>query len=231
MNRRVPMTAGRRVALIIGVPLALLIIGWHVLSAAAYAGQATYPVRLDLPVHGGAVRVSIDSGDLRGGPGASDRLRLTGTAHYSLVRSTVTWHATPSGVTVVSRCHFVTGECSFRYQVGLPAGSQAFLSDRSGDITVTGVTAADVTASDGSGNVTLTFARIPGRVRVSDQFGDVTLLLPSGRTTYRVSTHALFGETSIGVPTSASSPHVITVTDPSGGISIRNQPRSTSTTG
>jgi len=229
VNRRVPMTTGRRLALVIGVPLILLIIGWNALSAAAYAGQATYPVRLDLPASGGTVKVSIDSGDLNGGPGAGDRLRLTGTARYSVVRSTVTWHATPSGVTVVSRCHFVVGECSFNYRVALPAGSPAILSDGSGDITVTGVTSTDVTASDDSGDVTLTFTKIPDRVRVSDQFGDVTLLLPPGRTAYRVSAHASFGDTSVGVPTSPSSTHVITVINHNGSISIRNQPRSTST--
>jgi len=223
------MTTGRRLALIIGVPLAVLIIGWNVLSAAAYAGQATYPVRLDLPARGGTVKVSVDSGDLNGGPGGGDRLRLTGTARYSVVRSTVTWHATPAGVTVVSRCHFVAGECSFNYRVALPAGSPTILSDGSGDITVTGLTSTDVTASDDSGDVTLTFAKIPGRVRVSDAFGDVTLLLPPGHTAYRVSAHASFGGTSVDVPTSPSSTHVITVTNHSGGISIRNQPRPTST--
>jgi len=41
---------------------------------------------------------------------AGSTLRLTGKARYSLVRSTVTWHATPSGVIVSPRCHFFVGD-------------------------------------------------------------------------------------------------------------------------
>lgn len=222
MTKRLEITSGRLIALLIGVPLALVIIGWTALTEVAYAGQGSYPVRLDLPVRGRTVRVSVDSGNLSVGQSAGGRLRLTGTARYSLVRSTVTWHATSAGVTVFSRCHFMAGECSFNYRVALPAGSQAFLSDGSGDVTVAGLTSTDVTVSDDSGDVTISFTKIPDRVRVTDQFGDVTLVLPPGRTTYRVSAQTSFGSKSIGVPTSSSSAHVITVIDQSGDISISN---------
>jgi hypothetical protein len=222
MTKRVPMTAGRRLALLIGVPLTLAIIGWTALSEVAVAGVGSYPVRLDVPVPGPAIQVSVDSGNLGVGQAAGDRLRLTGTARYALVRSTVTWSATRAGVSVVSRCHFVTGECSFNYRLTLPTRARVVLSDGSGDITCTGLTSTDVAVADDSGSVTLTFATIPDRVRVSDQFGDITLVLPPGRATYRISTRALFGRTSIRVPTSSSAVHVITVTDQSGDISIRN---------
>jgi len=221
MTKRLPMTAGRLVALLIGVPIALFIIGMTGLNGVAYAGQGSYPVRLALPVQGHTVSVSVDSGSLSASQ-AGDRLRLTGTAQYSLVRSTVTWHTTPSGDTVSSRCHFFVGVCSFSYRVVLPAGMQVFLSNGSGDVIATGLTSADVTASSNSGNITLTFTKIPDRVRVSDQFGDVTLVLPPGGTAYRVSARSTFGGTSIGVPTDPSSRHVITVADASGDISISN---------
>src|SRR5712692_10585002 len=138
MTTPLPMTAGRRAALILGVPLALVIIGWTALTAVAYAGQGSYPVRLDIPVHGHTVRVAVDSGNVDFTQAASRVLRLTGTARYSLVRSTMTWHSTPSGVTVLSQCHFVTGQCSFDYHATLPAGLPAFLSNGSGDMTVRG---------------------------------------------------------------------------------------------
>lgn len=269
------MTRGRMLALSVGVPLALVVIGWTALTAVAYAGQASYPVRLDLPVHGGTVRVAVDSGDVTAGQAAGDRLRLTGTARYSLVRSTVTWHSTPSGVTVSSQCHFVTGVCSFKYQAAFPAGLRAFVSDGSGDVTlqglaapvhavdqsgdvhayalagavniqdrsgdvhgaalsgrqvvlhdqsgdiiVSGLTSRDVTASGGSGDVTLIFTKVPDRVRISDQSGNVTLVLPRGGTLYDVTASTSSGQTGVHVPTSSSSPHEITVTDQSGNITI-----------
>jgi hypothetical protein len=40
-------------------------------------------------------------------------------------------------VTVVSRCRFVSLECSFDYQVGVPAGTAETFSNGKGDITVT----------------------------------------------------------------------------------------------
>jgi nitrate/nitrite-specific signal transduction histidine kinase len=46
---------------------------------------------------------------------------------------------------------------------------------------------------------------------------------------YSGSLHASSGGTSVDVPTSPSSTHVITVINHAGGISIRNQPRPTST--
>jgi hypothetical protein len=133
MTKRLPMTAGRLVALLIGVPIALFIIGMTGLNGVAHAGQGSYPVRLALPVQGHTASVSVDSGSLSASQ-AGDLLRLTGTAQYSLVRSTVTWHTTPSGDTVSSRCHFFVGVCSFSYRVVLPAGVRVFLSNGSGDV-------------------------------------------------------------------------------------------------
>ena len=147
-----PLTRGRRLALAIGVPLALIIIGWTALTGVAFAGQGSYPVRLNLPVHAGTVNFSVDSGDVTVGHTAGDRLVVTGTAHYSLVRSTVTRSVTPSGTTVSSHCHFVTGECSFTYRVGLPAGVRAVLASGSGDLMLRGLSGY-VNAAAGSGDI------------------------------------------------------------------------------
>ncbi len=93
--------------------------------------------------------------------------------------------------------------------------------DGSGDIVVEGLASADVTASDDSGNITLTFTKVPDRIHVSDGSGDVTLVLPRGGTLYRVSATASAGNSAVSVRTSSVSQHVISVTDGSGNISIR----------
>ena len=222
MTRPVPMTAGRVVVLLVGVPFALVAIGWMGLTEVAYAGHGSYQVRLNASVPGRTVTIRADAGNLTVSQATGGRYRLIGTARYSLVRSTVTWHPTPSGVIVLSRCRFVLRQCSFSYQIAQPAGSRTVLSAASGDITFRALTSTDVAASDDQGDITLTFTTVPDRVSVSDQLGNVTLVLPPGATTYRVQTQTLLGDRSIGVPTSPSSTHVITVTDSSGDISIRN---------
>jgi Putative adhesin len=90
----------------------------------------------------------------------------------------------------------------------------------SGAVGLTGLVSRDVTVTDQSGNTTLTFARVPGRVQVSAEPGDVTLVLPPGGTVYRVVAHSSSGSTAVRVRTDLSSPHVITVTDQSGNITI-----------
>lgn len=256
MINRVPLTRGRRLALIIGVPLALVIIGWTAVTEVAFAGIGSYRVHLDVPVHGPGVRLGLGSANASVTQAAGDRLRLWGKARYSIVRSTVTWKSTPSGVIVSTQCHFLTGVCGFDLRAVLPAGRPASIGDGSGDITlrglsgrlsasdgsgnihgsgltgavnlqagsgdivVGGLASADVTASDQSGNITLTFTKVPDRVSVSNGSGDVTLVLPRGRTFYRVNANTASGSRVIGVHTSSVSQHRITVSDGSGNIAI-----------
>jgi DUF4097 and DUF4098 domain-containing protein YvlB len=92
------------------------------------------------------------------------------------------------------------------------------ISAGSGNVARTGVASRDVTVASQSGDTTLTFARVPGRVQVSAGSGDVTLVLPPGGTAYRVVARSSDGSTAVRVPTNPSSPHVITVTDQSGDI-------------
>ena len=59
MTGPLPLTKVRRLVLIIGVPLVFAVIAWAGLTAVAYAGQGSYPVRLAVPVRGG---VTVCSG-------------------------------------------------------------------------------------------------------------------------------------------------------------------------
>ena len=222
MSAPLPMTNGRRVALVLGVPLAFALIAWMGLSEVAYAGLGSYPVRLSVPVRGGTVHLSAGSADVQVTQGAAADLRLTGTARYSLIPSTVTWQASPSGVILSPRCHFITGICSFSLRAVLPAGKRVVLSDGSGNLAITGLASPDVLVTDGSGNVTLTFSKVPARVRVSDSSGDVTVVLPPGPTRYRVYATTSSGNRVVHVPQGGGPGHTITVTDGSGNVSVTN---------
>jgi DUF4097 and DUF4098 domain-containing protein YvlB len=177
MTAPLPMTTGRRVALLLGLPVALAVIGWTGLTAVAYAGQASYPVRLAVPVHGGTVRLSAGEADVRVTQAAGSQLLLTGTAHYSLIRSTVTWHTTRSGVTVTPRCHFVTGNCSFDFHAVVPEGKRALLSTGSGNVTLTNL-AGPVSAATGSGNIHAENVSDAGTMQTGS--GDVSGVTVSG---------------------------------------------------
>jgi hypothetical protein len=221
VNSRLELTRPRIVALIIGVPLTLAAISAFALHTLGDLAGGSYPVRFDLPAQGRAVTVSVDAGDLRVSAAAGGRVQLHGTAHYSLFQSMVASHQTSSGIVLTSTCHLSTSQCAFDYHLGLPAGVTASLSDGSGDITATDLVSTDLTATDRSGNITLRFARVPDHVDVTTSLGDITLVLPPGAV-YRIDASAPLGSSTIRVPTSPRSTHVLTVTDTSGSITITN---------
>lgn len=95
------------------------------------------------------------------------------------------------------------------------------LEDSFGTISVSGISAADVHATNQSGDITLVFTAVPKQVIVTDSFGNITLQLPPGPARYTITAHAGFGVTSIHqVPQSPSAPNVITATNNSGNITI-----------
>lgn len=276
MTGSLPLTPGRLAALVIGLPLILVIIGWSALTAVAWAGQDTYPVHLSLPARGGTATVHVDSGNITVRPGQAGRLGITGIARYSLERSHVGWHTGPSGVAVRSSCRWQwAGPCSFDYTVAVPAGTAARVTDGSGDVTaqglagqvhlesgsgnltlwslsagvnadtgsgdisgsgltgpaviaasgsgnvqLAGVASPGVTVSDGSGDVRLAFTRVPGHVRISAGSGNVSVVLPKGGTAYQVNATTGSGITTVQVPRSPASAHVITITDQSGDVTV-----------
>ena len=97
------------------------------------------------------------------------------------------------------------------------------LQDSFGTISVTGLAAADVVAGNNSGDISLTFTKVPRQVNVTDSFGNITLVLPAGSATYRVATRNSFGSTTVSVPRSPTAKNVITASNNSGDITITTQ--------
>jgi DUF4097 and DUF4098 domain-containing protein YvlB len=79
-----------------------------------------------------------------------------------------------------------------------------------------------VVVSDGSGDIALTFSKVPSHVQVSDSSGNVSVVLPPGPTQYQVNASTNSGNRTVRVPTNSGSAHVITVTDGSGDVSVTN---------
>jgi hypothetical protein len=80
-----------------------------------------------------------------------------------------------------------------------------------------------VVARNNSGDISLTFTKVPRQVNVTDSFGDITLVLPPGPANYRVTTRNSFGSTTVSVPQSPTALNVITASNNSGDITITTQ--------
>jgi len=230
MSTPLPMTRGRLLALLLGVPLALALVAWTGLTEVAFAGLGSYPVHLSVRVRGSTASLSAGAADVQVTQAAGSTLRLAGKAQYSLIRSDVTWHATPSGVIVSPRCHFFVGICSFSLNAILPAGKRAVLSAGSGDLTLRGLTGA-VSGVSGSGDVQANL--LSGAVRLTTGSGDITGGTLSGpRVTLRAGSGdiAFDGLTSVDVVVSDGSgdialtfskvPAQVRVSDSSGNVSV-----------
>src|SRR5215831_18174057 len=171
MSTPLPMTRGRLLALLLGVPVAFALIAWTGLTEVAYAGLGSYPVRLAVPVQGSTVNLSAGAADVQVTQAAGNTLWLAGKATYSLVRSNITWRTTQSGVIVSPQCHFFLGICSFSLHAVLPAGKRAVISDGSGNLTLRGLT-GPVTVGSGSGDVQANV--LTGTVHLRTGSGNIT---------------------------------------------------------
>jgi hypothetical protein len=289
-----PMTLARCVALVVGVPAALAVIGWAAFTAVALSDQVSYRVHVSAPVTGRRVSVSIGGADATFLPGSGRRILVNAALRGSLARPSFTWRSTAAGLALNSACPpMLVGTCSLSYVITAPGhlpvavsdasgdltaaglsgrvtlsdgsgnlnaaglsgtlslaersgdldasglSGAAWLSDYSGDITVsglrggvvrlasnsgeivvTGLAGTDVHGRNVSGDITLTFSQVPRQVDVTDDSGNVTLVLPPGATRYHVVARDGSGNSTVSVPQSRSSPYTITATDGSGNINI-----------
>ena len=231
------MTPGRWVTLAIGVPIALVLIGWSAFSLVADVGGASFAVSTTVPVQDGRVVASTGGGDItvhqgRVGGGTA---RLTGTVEYSLIRPTFTVNG--NGISL--HCRVPTGNCGLNATLDVPSHTAVDLStgggnmqvsgiqgnvtldSSGGDVDGTGLFSRHVSTGSGGGNVTLVFTAVPDFVKVSSGGGDISIVLPPGTTSYHIKSHASGGDYgAAGVPTNDASPHLIQVDSGGGNISL-----------
>lgn len=213
MPAPLPMTTGRRIALAIGTPLALALVGLIGFSLVAAAGEGSYRVSLNLPtMPGKPVSLAFSSSDVTVGPVGGRSVLMRGVAYYALVRSQVTWHHTTTsrgtGLSVNARCRQITGDCSFSLSVGVPVSHTAVISDSWGNMSVHDLHSR-LTLRSHSGDVQV--ARLTGEVNITDEAGNVTGTGLFGST---LTVHQRSGDTTV---TGLASPEV-TAVDRSGNV-------------
>jgi len=98
-------------------------------------------------------------------------------------------------------------------------GGDLNLESHSGSIVGARLSSRVTVVNDHSGDVSLRFAAVPGRIQVDDHSGDISMTVP--RQPYQVSAHSVSGSTSVAVPTNPSSRDVLSALDDSGDIRIQ----------
>ncbi len=163
------MTPGRWATLAIGVPIALVLIGWSAFSLVASIGQASFPVSATIPVQNGRVAASTGGGDITVHQGhvSDGTARLTGKVEYSLVRPRFT--VSSSGISL--QCDMPTGNCGLNATLDVPSHTAVDLTTGGGNMQVSGIQ-GNVTLDSSGGNVGL--SRIGGTVAVLSGGGNLT---------------------------------------------------------
>ncbi len=151
------MTPGRWVALAVGVPVALALIGWTGFSLVTTVARGSYPFSYTIPVQDGQVAVNINAGDvtLQQAPGASTTARLTGTVQYGLIRPGISESVTPTGANIGMSCAGINTNCGMSASLDVPAQTAVTLWSNGGNITASGFSSG-MTLSAAGGNVTAT---------------------------------------------------------------------------
>jgi len=163
------MTPGRWLALAIGVPVALALIGWTGFSLVSTLGQASFPVNATIPLEHGRLTAHMNGADINLRPGRAEngQARLTGTAHYSLIRPHVAVH----GGNLNFDCRIPTGDCGLDAKLAVPPRTVVSLATGGGNMQVSGLQSS-VTLNSGGGDVTVSGPE--GPVTVDTGGGNLT---------------------------------------------------------
>jgi hypothetical protein len=201
------MTPGRRVTLAVCVPVALALIGWGGLTAAAAVGTGQRTFATSLPVSDGTMTLDIPGGDVM--VAAGDAARLTGTLRYSLVSPDLTVNR--SGV--FYRCEVPAGSCDMTATMTVPSSVHSVdLSSRGGDLTFTGGITDNTTLATSGGDITA--SGLTGTAHLDSEGGDITA---SGITASDVLASATGGDITL---TFTKAPRYVHVTSGGGDITI-----------
>ena len=168
---RLPMTPARRAWLAIGVPVCLVLVGWAGLSLVALVGQGQFKVSHGIPATTRGVNVNVSSGNILLQRVAGGQAKLTGTAHYSLIRPSFTTQVTAAGTDFGYNCKLPVGNCYLNATIGVPQGTPATVYTGGGNATAIGTT-GDLTLNSDGGNVSA--ERVSGDLTLSTDGGDVT---------------------------------------------------------
>jgi hypothetical protein len=187
------------------------------------------------------VQVSAEAVELV--PSSDDVTRLDRRLSWSMRTPRLTQQLNGDVLVVRSSCPFGFGlGCSGRTRIEVPSSvdvrvhssagavraeglsGQVDLSTSAGSVRATSLSSSVVRATSSAGSVRVELVSEPQQVTASSSAGSVTVLLPQGSATYRVSAHTSAGSESVDVRTDPASDRVIDVHSSAGSVRVAYLP-------
>ncbi len=233
-------TPGRRVAVIGGLVVAVLLVGLAVQSLTGLMARRSEDVTSSF-ASVRAVDVSLGAGAIRV-VGTDEPVGSTATVRW---RRTWDWSRPTLSAVVVdgtlrlrSRCRAVLGTCTVSATVLVPRGSAVTAHSSAGSVRASGVdgdvrldsSAGSVTgeslrsgsvrATSSAGSVRVSMATPAQRVQASSSAGSVDVTVPDDATAYRVDARTSAGSRRIDVRTDPASARLISVSSSAGSVRV-----------
>lgn len=175
------------------------------------------------------VRLDVDSGDVAIRVGDVATTTVHQDFRYHGARPDDTFQVNGTEL-VLNRCE---PDCSVDYEVVVPRGTAVTGDAKSGDITIEGLAATDVTVQSGdvrvldgagsvkvrsrSGDITVNLAT-PQNVQAEANSGDVKVVVPQDR--YRVQVETRSGDQQIDIPTDPAGTRTLDLRASSGDVRL-----------
>jgi len=164
------LTAGRRWALVLGLPFVLGAIGYSGLQYVGLVGEDSYRIQPITAPIGNKVTVGVGNGDITVSPGNAKRAVLSGVVNYSLVRPVVKWERTTKGTFLVGPNCFWAGDCGAELTLRVPATEDVVATSGSGNVNANNLAGA-LNLNAGSGDIGL--ENLSGALVLIDGSGDI----------------------------------------------------------
>lgn len=213
-SRLLPLTPGRRAALIIGVPVCLALVATTGFNTLANFAEGRYPVKYPIGPTTKSLVLNM-SGQLTVKSTTAGEGALDGTAHYSYVHPAPIGNEAGGVTTLGYQCPVLLGDCELDGTVTVPATVTTLTAHSgSGDATVTGAAGGltgPVTISTGDGD--LSVSDVSGPLRLSTGSGTVSVSAITSATLSASSGNGGIHATGVSSPT-------ITANTDSGSITM-----------
>ena len=216
------VTTGRITAVLIGIPIALVSVGFAAFNMVGLLSHASEHHEVTYPWHGGAVNLTVSSGTVRVEIGTGTQVHVSYTEHFQLKRPTISSSVSANGLQLNAKCPggVFGNSCDINYVLTVPATATLTLHTGDGGVTGAQLSSPQVEATTGNGNVHLDWSVAPSRVVATSGNGNIHLTVPTGSGPYRTSTNSGDGSVHVTVPTDVAATATITARTGNGGIVI-----------
>jgi hypothetical protein len=236
---REPLTARRRVLVVLGAVLAVAIVGWTTLSLVDLMAHQRVDGHRSFAVPSGRVHIQLSGGSVRIVAASGATVDVTRHLSYGLVHPHISERVDAGVLVIDSGCgDSVATYCSTRYDLAVPPAFEVTASSSAGSVAVTGLTgpldlystagsvsatdvgSTDVRARSTAGSVKVTFTVDPRRVTAATTAGSVLVQVPANGAAYRVDASTTAGHTNVAVPSDPRSDRVITARSTAGNVEV-----------